>query len=130
MLRGAVGAGDLIVEERMIRSRVSMTLATAALITTGGAFAQDAATVEKGKTVYADQKCKMCHAVAGVGNLKGSLDGVGGKLSADEIKQWLQNPKEMAEKTKAARKPPMKSYPTLPAGDRDALVAYLQTLKK
>ena len=114
----------------MIRSRVWMAVAAVVLIPSGGAFAQDAATVEKGKTVYADQKCKMCHSVAGVGNPKGSLDGVGGKLTAAEMKEWLQNPKEMAEKAKAARKPPMKSYATLPAGDRDALVAYLQTLKK
>jgi cytochrome c2 len=113
----------------MIRSRVSVIAMAVVLIACGAAFAQDAATVEKGKTVFADQKCKMCHSVAGVGNPKGSLDGVGGKLTADQMKQWLQNPKEMAEKAKAERKPPMKSYATLPAGDRDALVAYLQTLK-
>jgi cytochrome c2 len=114
----------------MIQSRVSVTAVAVVLIACGTAFAQDAAMVEKGKTVFTDQKCKMCHSVAGVGNPKGSLDGVGGKLTPAEMKQWLANPKEMTEKTKAERKPPMKSFATLPAADQDALVAYLQTLKK
>ena len=47
-----------------------------------------------------------------------------------EIKEWIVNPKEMTTKTKAERKPPMKAYPNLPAADVDALVAYMQTLKK
>jgi hypothetical protein len=36
----------------------------------------------------------------------------------------------MTEKTKATRKPPMKAYPNLPAADLDALVEYLDSLKK
>jgi mono/diheme cytochrome c family protein len=95
----------------------------------GIAMAQDAK-VERGKKVYADQKCSMCHSIEGKGNAKGALDGVGSKLSADEIKQWIVDPKTMTEKTKAARKPPMKAYATLPAEDLDALVAYMQSLKK
>ncbi len=113
----------------MIRARISVAVVAVVLVGCGAAFAQDAAKVEKGKTLFTDQKCKMCHAVAGVGNAKGSLDGVGDKLSAADMKQWLTDPKAAAEKAKAERKPPMKSYATLPAADQDALVAYLQTLK-
>jgi cytochrome c1 len=36
----------------------------------------------------------------------------------------------MTEKTKAERKPPMKEFPDLAKDDVDALVVYLQTLKK
>jgi len=93
------------------------------------AFGQDAAKVERGKVVYTEQKCKLCHSIGGEGNAKGPLDGVGSKLSAADIKQWLVSPKEMSEKAKATRKPPMKSYSTLSAEDQDALVAYLLTLK-
>ncbi len=114
----------------MNRSRVWMTLVAVALVASGAAFAQDAAKVAKGKAVFADRKCKTCHSVAGVGNPKGSLDGVGDKITADETKQWLNNPKEMAEKAGATRKPPMKPVASLPAADLDALVTYLQTLKK
>jgi hypothetical protein len=36
----------------------------------------------------------------------------------------------MTKKTKAERKPVMKSYEKLPKEDIDALVAYMQSLKK
>ena len=85
--------------------------------------------VERGKAVYAEQKCSICHSIAGVGNKKGSLDGVGAKLSAADIRNWITNAPEMTAKTKAERKPAMKAYTTLAKEDVDALVAYLQTLK-
>jgi len=92
------------------------------------AAAQDAK-VAKGQQVYADQKCSLCHSIAGKGNAKGPLDGVGSKLSADEIRSWITDAKTMTAKTQATRKPEMKMY-TLPKDDVDALVAYLGTLKK
>ena len=60
---------------------------------------------------------------------KGPLDAVGTKLSAAGLKAWLVDAKGMTAKTKATRKPDMKSY-TLPDADVDALVAYMLTLKK
>ena len=83
----------------------------------------------KAEKVYADQKCGLCHAIAGKGNAKGPLDDVGSKRSAAEIREWITDAKGMTAKTKADRKPEMKAY-TLPSDDVDALVAYLSTLKK
>ena len=94
------------------------------------AAAQSAAQVEHGQKVYADQKCGICHAVAGKGNAKGALDTVGSKLSVEEIRQWIVDAPGMTAKTKAARKPFMKAYTALPKQDLDALVAYMQSLKK
>ena len=85
---------------------------------------------ERGQKVYAAQKCSICHSVAGVGNKRGALDEVGSKLSADETRQWIVDAPGMAAKAKAERKPPMKAYATLPKEDLDALVAYMQSLKK
>jgi len=94
------------------------------------AAAQDAALVKKGEQVYAAQKCATCHSVAGKGKKTNPLDGVGGKLSADEIKQWILDPKGMAAKAKSTKKPPMAAkYNGLPAADLDALVAYMASLK-
>ena len=108
--------------------RAVLAVASMTVLTAGPALAgQDA---KRGEAVYAEQKCSLCHAVAGKGNAKGSLDGVGTKLTAAEIREWIVNTKEMTAKTKAERKPPMRAYPNLPAADVDALVAYLQTLKK
>ncbi len=92
------------------------------------AVAQDAK-IAKGEKLYADQKCGLCHSIGEKGNKKGPLDAVGSKLSADEIRQWISDAKGMTAKTAAARKPEMKTY-ALPKDDVDALVAYMQSLKK
>ena len=94
------------------------------------ATAQDAAVVARGEKVYAAQKCAICHSIAGKGNPKGPLDDVGSRLSAEEIRLWIVDPVAMTAKTKAARKPPMKAYASLPKDALDALVAYMQSLKK
>ena len=107
--------------------RVLLCSTLISLVTLGSAAAQDQ--VAHGAKVYADQKCSVCHSIAGKGNAKGSLDGVGAKLSADEIRAWIVDAVGQTAKTKAARKPVMKNY-ALPKEDADALVAYLSTLKK
>ena len=108
--------------------RAALVVVLFGLLTPAPAHAQTAA-VEHGIKVYAESKCSMCHSVAGKGNAKGVLDDVGTKLSAEEIRQWLVDPAAMRVKANAERKPPMKSYASLPKADLDALVAYLQTLK-
>jgi mono/diheme cytochrome c family protein len=90
------------------------------------ASAQDAKA--HGEQLYTEQKCSLCHAIGGRGNVKGALDGVGSKLSAEDIRQWLTDAKGMTAKTKATRKPEMKQY-TLAKDEVDAVVAYLQSLK-
>ncbi|HEY7285162.1 MAG TPA: cytochrome c [Vicinamibacterales bacterium] len=91
------------------------------------AAGQDAA---KGQQVYTAQKCSVCHSIAGKGGKAGTLDGVGAKLSADDIKQWITHPTDAAAKAKSTKKPPMPNkYGKLPAADIDALVAYMQSLK-
>lgn len=107
-------------------------LVTAALFGSIGvasvAHAQDAP-VQRGMAVYAAQKCSLCHSIAGVGK-KHALDGVGTKLAAADIKQWLVDPVAAAAKAKSTAKPVMKSYAKLPPADIDALVAYMGSLTK
>jgi mono/diheme cytochrome c family protein len=106
----------------------SMVMAVAMLVgLAAAAGAQDLKA--KGEQVFTAQKCSLCHSIAGKGNAKGALDGVGSKLSADEIRSWIVDAKGMTAKTKATRKPEMKAY-SLPKDDVDALVAYLSSLKK
>jgi mono/diheme cytochrome c family protein len=90
-------------------------------------MAQDAKA--SGERVYAEQKCSVCHSIAGKGNAKGPLDEVGSKLTAEEIHAWITDSKGMTAKTKAARKPEMKAY-TLTKDEVDGLVAYLSAMKK
>lgn len=100
-----------------------------ALVTCFAATAAAQSARAKGEQLYTDQKCSLCHSIAGKGNLKGPLDGVGSKLSQTQIRAWITDAKGMTAKTKAERKPEMKAY-TLPKEDVDALVAYLSTVKK
>jgi cytochrome c2 len=102
---------------------VVFLLVAASMILACGVVAMSADAAH-GKEVYAAQKCQMCHSIAGVGNKKWPLDGVGSKLKTDEIKKWILAPKEMDAKTT------MKAYPNLPAKDLDDLVAYMESLKK
>ena len=100
-----------------------------ALVLLCAAAASAQSPVEKGKEVYTAQKCSACHSIAGAGNKKGPLDGVGKKLSATDIRAWIVEAPAMADKTKSDRKPPMKGYSTLPMPELDALVAYMESLK-
>ena len=97
------------------------------LVPPRAAVAQDA---KRGAEVYAAQKCQVCHSIAGAGGKSSPLDGVGKKLTADEIRQWITHPTEMTAKTKSMKKPPMPAkWAKLPAADLDALVAYMSSLK-
>lgn len=109
--------------KRLLALALAMGIAAPAVASAQG----DAA---KGQALYTAQKCQVCHSIAGVGNKANPLDGVGAKLSAADIRQWIVSPKEMSTKTKSTAKPPMSSnYAKLPAADIDALVAYMQSLK-
>ena len=108
--------------------RVLTIAAVFAMVAARPAMAQGDA--EKGKAVYAAQKCSMCHSIAGVGGKASPLDGVGKKLSEADIRAWIVTPKEMTAKAKSTKKPPMADrYAKLPAADIDALVAYMASLK-
>jgi mono/diheme cytochrome c family protein len=115
------------VEFMMIRTIGAAVMAVGWLA--ASASAQSPAQLEKGKQVYAAQKCQACHSIQGVGNKKGVLDDVGSRASRDEIRQWIVNAPEMTARTKAARKPAMKAYPAIGKEDLDALVDYLHGLK-
>ena len=94
-----------------------------------GLGAQDAKKVAAGKAVYEKNKCASCHQIAGKGSKISPLDGVGSKLSAAEIKQWITDPDTMT--AKLPKKPTVKMKKVdLPAADVDALVEYMLSLKK
>jgi mono/diheme cytochrome c family protein len=127
----AVMDGGSMVRTCMATRMLQVTVLTVGVgLVSSAASAQDAALIKKGQQVYAAQKCQTCHSIAGKGKTTNPLDGVGAKLSAEDIKQWIVDPKAMAAKAKSTKKPPMPAkYTTLPAADLDALVAYMHSLK-
>ena len=113
---------------RSFMKKLCVLAAAIVILSAAPAFAQGAA--DKGAAVYAASKCATCHALDGKGMAKGPLDGVGSKLSADEIRAWIVTPAEMTKKHNATRKPPMRAYASMPKEDLDALVAFMASKKK
>ena len=113
-----------------MRPNLLAAVATGVILAAGPSFAQNPPPVERGVKVFTDQKCSLCHSVAGKGNPKGPLEDGIAKLSGAEILEWLVNPQAMRDKTGADRKPAMKVFASLPKDDLDALTAYLLSLKK
>ncbi len=116
--------------KRNLLAAVAIGCISTAALPQAAASAQDATQIERGVTVYADERCSLCHAVGGEGKERGPLDGVGTRLGADDIQRWIVAPKEMTEKAGATRRPPMRAYPDLAAEDLEALVAYMLSLKE
>lgn len=57
------------------------------------AFASD---VEKGKKIYGDKKCSLCHVIGGKGdNMGPDLTHVGNQRDRDWLMKFLKNPKEV-----------------------------------
>jgi mono/diheme cytochrome c family protein len=113
----------------MIGRWIQMAALAAVMLWAADALAQDKAKIEQGAALFTSQKCSMCHAIAGKGNAKGALDGVGAKLSETDLRAWIVDPEGMRAKANATRTPAMKKT-QLTAPQVDALVAYLGTLKK
>ena len=114
----------------MMGHRVPVFFSAAAAITLLPTTVLAQGKAEKGAAVFVAQKCATCHSLDGKGLAKGPLDGVGAKLSADDIREWIVHPDAMSKTANATRKPPMRAYPNLPKEDLDALVAFLASKKK
>jgi len=98
-------------------------------ILTGPALAQNTS-AEAGRKIYVREKCSVCHQIAGQGNQRFPLDGVGTRLSASDLRRWFTHTIEMeaALPKKPAIRMSSKKY-RLKDAELDALVAYLLTLK-
>ncbi len=90
----------------------------------------DPASVREGQRIYDAEKCSACHQVAGRGNKRFPLDGVGTRLPAADIRRWFTHTVEMEARlpTQPAIKLSAKKFTFTPA-ELDALVAYLRSLK-
>jgi len=92
--------------------------------------AQDPKTIETGRRVYEREKCAVCHQVAGRGNSRFPLDGVGSRLSANDLRRWFTHTVQMeaAKPRKPAIEMSSRKY-NFRDTDLNALIEYLRTLK-
>lgn len=86
------------------------------------------ALVEVGRAVYKAQGCAMCHSIAGEGNPRYPLDGVGRRRDAEALRDWIvaSGPAEDSLPPRVVRT--KQSYRALGDAELDALVAYMQHL--
>jgi mono/diheme cytochrome c family protein len=82
----------------------------------------------RGRDVYRAQGCASCHAIAGEGNPRNPLDGVGAHRSAVELREWITGTGSATEQLAPAVVRRKRRYQEMPEADLDALVAYLATL--
>lgn len=88
--------------------------------------ATDPALVESGRRVYTGQDCARCHSIAGRGNPRSPLDGVGARLSAAEIRRWIAPSREPAALSDSFQVRHANRVLTEP--QQEALLAYLRSL--
>lgn len=71
----------------------------------------------------------MCHSVAGTGNPRYPLDGVGARRKLEEIRNWIVGTGEIKSQLAGGPFRMKQKYRALPREDLDALVAYMQSLR-
>lgn len=103
----------------------------AATATAAGVAAEalDAAQVALGREVYASLDCSACHSIAGQGSPRSPLDGVGGQLGREEIRDWIIGADGIAQDLSPRALRIKQGYRELPAEKLEALVSYMQSLK-
>lgn len=85
--------------------------------------------IEAGRQVYKQQTCARCHSIAGHGNPRYPLDGVGARRTALELRDWITGEDVLQEELPEYASKLKQRYRELPVDDLDALVIYMQSLR-
>lgn len=84
--------------------------------------------VSRGQEIYGEQGCSACHAIAGSGNPRNALDGVGSRRSRAELREWITGTGGATEQLAPAVVKRKQRYQSLPPAELENLVTYLATL--
>lgn len=88
----------------------------------GLAASTQAKEAARGRQLFAELQCQLCHALAGEGNPRLPLDGIGARLETDDLRESIRGDFRDLSSTVKERK---QRYRELPAEDLDALVIFL-----
>ena len=92
-------------------------------------IALDPKHIEAGQQIYEQQSCARCHSIAGQGSPRNSLDGVGARRTAIELREWIIGADALQEELPAYASKFKQAYRELPDDDLDALIIYMQSLR-
>ena len=84
--------------------------------------------IERGRQIYEQQGCGFCHSIAGQGNPRNPLDGVGNKRNASELRNFIIGSDTLEGLLPTGIRKMKQKYKELSADDLDALVVYMQSL--
>jgi mono/diheme cytochrome c family protein len=87
------------------------------------------AQVARGRALYAEQGCASCHAIAGAGNPRHPLDGVGSRWQPAELQLRITGTGSAATEMAASVVRRKQRYSELGEDDLSALTAYLAALR-
>jgi cytochrome c553 len=108
---------------------IALALLLSPIVVAGQTTQIGAPAATRGARIFAAQKCAACHSLDGKDTRKRSLETIGSRMTAEEIRLWIVDPVDMAKKTEPPHKAVMKAY-KLPEGDLTALVAFLAAKTK
>lgn len=84
---------------------------------------------EAGREVYRQQACARCHSIAGEGNPRNPLDGVGDVYSREEIREWITAGNSLRDELPEYLIELKQKYRNLNADELESLTTYIQSLR-
>ena len=84
---------------------------------------------DAGARLFREQGCTTCHVLGGIGNPRYPLDGVGGRLSREELRAWITGTGPAASTLSAMVVRRKARYLEMPEADMTALIEWLGTAR-
>ena len=88
----------------------------------------DPETMKLGQNIYHQNNCSLCHAIKGQGNPRYPLDGVGSRMSAKELRQWIVGDEEIKGQLSERSFKFKQIHRQINDIDLQLLISYLQSL--
>lgn len=90
---------------------------------------QATASHPEGVKVFQEQKCSLCHSIAGVGSPRSPLDGIGDRRQASELRDWITGSGSATNGLAPSIIKRKQRYHEISTNEMEALVQYLASLK-
>lgn len=85
--------------------------------------------IDAGRQIYQQQSCARCHSIAGKGNPRNPLDGVGAIHSEEQMRAWIIGADTLQGVLPGRALEMKRAYRELSGDDLNVLVIYMQSLR-
>jgi cytochrome c553 len=83
-----------------------------------------------GRAVFVANGCARCHSVAGEGNARNPLDGVGARRTLEELRAWTVGAEALADSLPPSAYRAKQAFQQVPEEELAQLIAYLSSLRQ